>query len=161
MDDPFIVIEHLVAAVRDWATFLAALIAAGYGWSITRHLRRQTRVHFEGAVKPVGDQVFEIMLRARNQTVHDILVSRIAIRRPRPAVLAMDGVYEPGPGPIDCRLVIPAFARGGFVLILGSPPQQLRLVRLSITYSNHLSGVRWTRRASVRIDPGATLLTDG
>lgn len=143
----------LAVAVRDWATLVLACLAAVYAWQGREALRRRERLFANGDAERIGGKTVRIRLRLRNETPVDLRITRITLRRPRPAVLAMEGVYEPGPGPIDCNLSVPAFDGAAYELLVGSPEIAQGTLRLRLRYAK--AGRRWARRhlLSVAVDP--------
>jgi|GEM_PF-2983294 len=160
MDDVLTTLGAAVVAARDWLTLLAACAAAGYAWSAHRLQRRQAAVFLEGRAERLSDKTLRVRVRVRNQTHRDIRVARIAVNRPRRAVVAMEGVHPPGQGPIDCNHIVPAFASGELVFLLGSPQIGAGPVRLRVRYVSP-AGLPWARfGARLRIDPGAVVAAE-
>ena len=159
MEDLLDVAASALVAARDWITFAAALGAVLVAMDIRRDLRRRASVFADGNAELVSEKTLRVTLRLRNQTLRDVRICRIDVRRPRPAILAMEGVYEPGPGPIDCNHIVPAFERGTLTFLLGSPAQRGRHLRLRVSY-NPDAGRRARRRITLSVDPSATLAVD-
>ena len=159
MEDILDVASAALIVARDWITLLAALGAVLVAMNIRRDLRRRASVFADGNAEPVSDKTLRVTLRLRNQTLRDIRVRRIEVRRPRPAILAMEGIYEPGPGPIDCNHIVPALERGTLTFLIGSPAQRGRHLQLRVSY-NPDAGRRARRRIHLSVDPTATLAVD-
>jgi len=149
-----------LAAARDWLTLIAACAAAGYAWSAHRMQRRQAAVFLEGRAERLSEKTLRVRVRVRNQTHRDVRVARIAVHRPGRAVVAMEGVHPPGEGPIDCNHIVPAFASGELVFLLGSSQAGAGPVRLRVRYLSP-AGLPWARfGARLRIDPDAVVAAE-
>lgn len=157
MDELVEIAAQIAIGVRNWLTFVFALLAAVYGWRILEELRRQRRVFANGDVEPISDKTMRVRLRLRNQTPRDILVTRISVLRPRPAIVAMEEVYDPGPGPIPCNHLVPAFGGGALVLLLGSPEGGTDRLRLRIRFQSAGTRFARARQLPIVIDTRAAL----
>jgi len=146
----------LAAAVRDWGTLFFAVLAAVYAWQCREALRRRERLFANGDAERIGEKTVRVRLRLRNETPADLRITRITLVRPRPAILAMEGVGEPGAGPIDCNLPVPAFEGTVVELLAGSPDIAAAVLRLRLRYAR--AGRRLARRhsLSVAVDPRLT-----
>jgi hypothetical protein len=149
-------LDVILAAARDWATLLFAVLAAGYGWKIDRDRRRDRAVLIDGFARRVAGKTLRIELDVRNRSRQAIKIERLAVLRPTPSILAMDGVHDPGPGPIACRHVIPAESRGSLAFLLGSPGPD-GVIRVRCRFRPHLKPMAWPRRRVVSIEPEAVL----
>ncbi len=160
MDDVLSILGAALAAARDWLTLFAACAGAGYAWSVHRLQRRRAAVFIDGRAERVSNKTLRIRLRVRNHTLRDVRLARITVRRPRQAVVAMDGVHPPGEGPIECNHIVPALAAGEVVFLLGSPQVGNGPVCLRLTYVSPAtwSWARYGKR--LRIDPAAVVLAD-
>jgi hypothetical protein len=147
-------LDVLLAAARDWATLLFAVLAAGYGWRIDRELRRDRTVLIDGFARRAGSKTLRLDIAVRNRTRTAILIERLEVLTPSPSVLAMEGIHEPGPGPIRCRLLVPSHARGRVGFLLGSPEQD-RQIRVRCSYRPHPRRLALRRRRIVTVDPTA------
>ena len=88
-------------------------------------------------------------------------LTQIAVRQPRPAVVAIKGVYDPGPGPVRCNFIVPAFAHGALTILFGARPKGDRHARLRVRYADRVPWWRRTvKRATVLVDLDAITLTD-
>lgn len=156
-----LLVPDLIAAVRDWAILVIAAVTLFYVWGVLRHLRRISAVYVDGQARRVSDKTYEITLRFRNQTAADMRLTRIAVRQPRPAIVAIKGVYDPGPGPVRCNFIVPAFAHGSLTILFGARPQGERQARLKVRYADRVPWWRRTvKRATVLVDLDAITLTD-
>ena len=151
MTELFDALGALAVAVRDWATLFFAFLAALYAWLCREEIRRRHRLFANGDAEAIGEKTLQLRIRLRNETPTDISVTRIMLRRPRPAILAMEGVYEPGPGPIICNHSVPAFETGCLTVLVGSRGNQQRTVRLRLRYRR--TGHFFPRSLAVAIDP--------
>ena len=142
----------VLAAVRDWATLLFAVLAAGYGWRIDQDRRRDRAVLIDGLASPVSGKTLRVEIDIRNRSRRVIKVLRLEVLRPAPSILAMEGVHEPGPGPIRCRHLVPAESRGALAFLMGSPGQR-GLIRVRCTFKPHPGTIALPRRRIVVIDP--------
>ena len=152
MSELEVALAAVLAAVRDWATLLFAVLAAGYGWRIDQDRRRDRAVLVDGLAWSVGDKTLRVELDIRNRSRQVIKVLKLEVLRPTPSILAMEGVHEPGPGPIRCRHLVPAESRGALAFLMGSPGQR-RLIRVRCTFKPHPGTVAFPRRRIVVIDP--------
>jgi hypothetical protein len=147
-------VDAVLAAARDWATLLFAGLAAWYGWKIDRDRRRDRSVAIDGFARRVGDKTLRIDLDVRNGSRSPIRLERLEVLRPAQSVLAMQGVHEPGPGPIACRHVVPASSRGGVSFLLGSP-QLDAPIAVRCRFRRHAARLALPNRRTVAIDPTA------
>ena len=151
----------LIEAVRDWAILLIAAMTLFYVLGVRRHLRRISAMYVDGQARRISDKTYEITLRFRNQTATDMRLTRIAVRQPRPAVVAIKGVYDPGPGPVRCNFIVPAFAHGALTILFGARPKGDRHARLRVRYADRVPWWRRTvKQATVLVDLDAITLTD-
>ncbi|NBC33010.1 MAG: hypothetical protein GVY13_10080 [Alphaproteobacteria bacterium] len=139
----------LAVAVRDWATLVFAVLAAAYAWQCRQVLRRRERLFANADVERLAEKTVKLRLRLRNETPADLHITRIRLVRPRPAVLAMDGIYEPGPGPIDCSLPVAAFDGAAYELLIGSPDIANSALRLRLRYAK--AGKRLVRPRTLAV----------
>ena len=145
---------HVVAA-RDWGALLFALIAAVAAVTTRRQVASQLRVFIDGAAEPIGERTRRITLRVRNHTLKEIRLRQIAVRRPMPAVLAIDG-GEARAEPLALNHIFPPMDRGVVVVLMGTPAAMDRPLLLKLRYGIGRRG--WPLKTRVvRIDQDAHL----
>ena len=152
------VFATVVAAARDWATLLFAVLAASYAWMVDRDLKRDRAVLIDGYAWPVSGKTLRVEIDIRNRSRRPIKVTKLDILRPRPSVVAMEGVHEPGAGPIHCRHLVPAESRGALAFLLGSP-DLAGPISVRCSFTPHPGRLALPRRRTAVIDP--TLPTVG
>ena len=148
----------VLAGVRDWATLLFAFLAAGYGWKIDRDRQRDRSVLVDGLARPVSGKTLRVDIDIRNRSRQMIRVLTVEVVRPAPSILAMEGVHEPGPGPIRCHHLVPAESRGALSFLMGSPgltggPGRRDVIRVRCAFKPHPGRLAFVRRRIVVIDP--------
>lgn len=144
----------VIAAARDWATLLFAVLAAGYGWRIDRDRQRDRAVLADGFARSVSEKTLLVEIDIRNRSRRAIRIVRLEVLRPSPSVVAMEGIHEPGPGPIQCRHVVPAESRGALAFLMGSPAQRGR-IRIRCIFRPYPGMIALPRRRIIVIDPDA------
>ena len=145
------------SALRDWATLVFAFLAAAFAWQARSLVRRRRRVYMHGHSQWIGEKTLEVSLHLRNQTPEDVYLHLIALKRPSPAVLAIDGIYDPGPGPIPCNHLVPAFQAGVIKVLIGFPAGLAQPLRIQI---RHKSVSAWFGQSKlITVDPAARLLS--
>ena len=122
-----------IEVARDWGALLFAAIAALAAAAARRQMARQLRVFVDGEVEAIGARTRRITLRVRNHTLKEIRLREIAVRRPTPAVLAMDGGAARAE-PLVLNHIFPPMDRGVVVLMMGTPAALDRPLQLKLRY---------------------------
>ena len=145
----------LILVVRDWGALVFAVIAAFAALATRRTLVRQMQVYADGQADPISERTRRITLRIRNHTLRPVRLRQVAVVKPTPAVLGMDG-RDAQSGPMPLHHVFPPMDRGVLVLLVGARAPIDRAIALKLTYTHGRR--RWpTRTLRVQIDPDARL----